>query len=269
MIAFNPMSYLSPCCWEQPPMPWSWSPPAWTPRVSDWAFPPSFGGPAYELPPLETGPTSGNAHLDELRYQQRLLRRFTERRTPSELNVSTRTLLDNFETFDTAAGQGGGQDGIIGRPDLEAVAGDELADPALRKAARFMLNNPALRNAVDSANGTGYDDRFNREELEKSLATFAGHEDVSDHAPMDERRTASVLSKWVRVLDGAAGGEVDGRFGRDDLQAVWDSPDASPELRRAAFEVLHSQTRANRFDSANGALDGVYSDADLQRVLSP
>lgn len=284
MIGFNPnpMPYFPPCCWQPQPMPWSgWAPPTWMPSSlpplppCGWDFPACFD--PYQQAPRELpaertyGPTSGNAHLAELRRQEKLLRSVAlpGHLAPSELTVSTRTLLDNFEAFDTAAGLGGGQDGIIGRPDLEAVANDNGADPALRKAARFMLNNEALRRAVDSANGTGYDDRFNREELQKTLETFGNHLDSWENRPWDDRRTASVLSKWVRVLDGAAGGEVDGKFGRADLQAILESPDASWELRQAASRVLGSQTLAHRLDSANGALDGVYADGDLQRVINP
>jgi len=280
MIGFNPspVPYFNPCNW-QPMLPGAWMPPTFMPPslppLSPWDFPCYFDPyqqPTRELPAPDYGPTSGNAHLSELRRQEQLLRNIAQPQrlaSPSQLTVSTRTLLDNFETFDTAAGLGGGQDGIIGRPDLEAMANDNGADPALRKAARFMLNNPALQRAVDSANGTGYDDRFNREELQKSLETFGNHQDAWDSGPWDDRRTASVLSNWVRVLDGAAGGEVDGRFGRADLQAVLESPDASWELKTAARNVLASETRANRFDSANGALDGVYADGDLQRVINP
>lgn len=276
---FNPwMMPRSACdCWCPPPF-YPQAPPV------SWEYPPyfnSYGGPLREVPrdePRRTGPWSGNAgaraQVDQLRYQQHLFNRATEpsqdlSRTPSQLTSSTQVLLDNFEKFDTAAGQGGGQDGIIGLQDLEAMVADPHSDAALKKAARFMLNNPALRNAVDGANGTGNDQRFNREELEKSLQAFASHEDVvpRDITNWDDKRCASVLSKWVRVLDGAAGGAVDGKFGRDDLQAVFDSPDASWELKVAAFKVLGSETLAHRLDSGNGAMDGVYADADLQRVM--
>lgn len=80
--------------------------------------------------------------------------------------------------------------------------------------------------------------------------------------------TAEQLKKGLEQLDSAAGGRRDGKFGIDDLKAVAADPNASPELRKAAQDVLADRNLMNAIDVAAGDdVDGVFSAGDLDRVM--
>jgi hypothetical protein len=70
------------------------------------------------------------------------------------LDLAHQILGQYFNIADTAAGIGG-RDGLVGRADLAALANTAGAPPELRAAAQFLLQNPALANALDTAAGVG------------------------------------------------------------------------------------------------------------------
>ena len=75
------------------------------------------------------------------------------------------TIQQNFELLDTAAGIGG-QDGVIGKVDLQAILNNPGVPTEVKSAAQFLLNNPAYLNELDVAAGKGnVDGLFSKDDL--------------------------------------------------------------------------------------------------------
>ena len=82
---------------------------------------------------------------------------------------AAKILAQNFEAIEEAAGKGG-NDHIIGKQDLEAIVNSEDLPPHIRMAAQYMLNNPAVYNAIDvAANGGRMDGLVSMSDLNAFL----------------------------------------------------------------------------------------------------
>src|SRR5690606_8760643 len=81
--------------------------------------------------------------------------------------------------------------------------------------------------------------------------------------PMDEAGAIRVLNRDFGMFDTAAhGGEADRIVSRNDLRAVRDDPDATPEQRAAAEYLL---THAEAFDALDTAAEGGSTDGRISR----
>ncbi|WCO65831.1 hypothetical protein PO878_15110 [Iamia majanohamensis] len=132
-----------------------------------------------------------------------------------------------FDELDTAH-EGGDPDDNVSLDDLEAAADDESLPAELRAAARYLLDNPTLRDLVDTgADGTGplgADGDISRDDLDQFLATNAHIRALRDH---------------VDALDTAADGDdPDGYVSRGDLEAAAEDMSLPEDVRVAARYLL-------------------------------
>ena len=80
---------------------------------------------------------------------------------------------------------------------------------------------------------------------------------------------AKVLKNHLDILDGAAGGRKDGKFGLQDLEAVAADTRQPYTLRNAARAVLADPNKLNALDVAGGArVDRTFSAKDLDAVIA-
>src|SRR5262249_2938914 len=129
-----------------------------------------------------------------------------------------RTLLDNFDLADTAAGIGS-RDGVIGRADLQALIDAPGTTPKLKAAARYGLDH---FSRFDEAAGLwGKEDGLiGRIDLQVGM----------EGASMNRSRAIDVFRANFAQLDTAGhGGCPDGLVSRDDVQAALKDPNSSPE----------------------------------------
>lgn len=71
---------------------------------------------------------------------------------PMDIYRAAEILKKYFDLLDTAAGKGR-KDGIVGKPDIQAVANDAGMPADLRQACQFLLANPSMFDAMDNAAG--------------------------------------------------------------------------------------------------------------------
>ncbi len=142
------------------------------------------------------------------------------------VDPSSKALFENFDYFDTAS-RGGKPDGIVSRGDLEAVANDPNADPALREAAQNILDSEF--GDLDSTKNGQEDGKISQDDVGMSLA-------------WDAAQTINPHFGNVAQRDGSNG------ISLADLQAVLNDEHADPAQREAAewlaenptyFEQLH------------------------------
>ena len=92
---------------------------------------------------------------------------------------------------------------------------------------------------------------------------------AGDAEGMDLGSAAEIMLEHIDLLDTAAGGRRDGKFGLDDMHAIAADPNAPQELRDAVQYVLADPTALNALDVAGGKkVDRVFSEKDLKRVIS-
>jgi hypothetical protein len=118
----------------------------------------------------ETGGVSGGSHLDP---------------KMNDYFDALQTLEQNFRTLDATDGK---LDGSLSKADLQRISGDQRVSPELRKAARFLTENPGYFERLDTSSALGIsvlgmvndmrnDDRVTlgnvRNELNKVKADFA------------------------------------------------------------------------------------------------
>jgi hypothetical protein len=147
-------------------------------------------------------------------------------------------VLANIGLLDTAGGHGG-RDGVVGLPDLEAIANDPTAAEHLRAAAEYLLANRLLL----------------------SQASIVDSPVAYEVRPDDARLTADGISLFLEYnaavrsvglgfdrLDTAAHPEQDpdGYVSPNDLRAAAENPDLPPELRDAAAFLLDHGALAQR-----------------------
>lgn len=124
----------------------------------------------YSKPRHETGGVSGGSHLDP---------------KMNDYFDALQTVEQNFRTLDATDGK---LDGSLSKADLQRISGDSRVSPELRKAARFLADNPGYFERLDSSAASGgsvfgmvkdlrNDDRITlgnvRSELNKVKADFA------------------------------------------------------------------------------------------------
>lgn len=136
------------------------------------------------------------------------------------VDPSSKALYENFEYFDTAA-KGGKPDGIVSRGDLEAVANDPDADPALRAAAQNILDSQF--DDLDSTKNGKQDGKISQDDVGLSLA-------------WDAAQTINPHFGNVAQRDGSSG------ISLADLQAVLNDEHADPALREAAEWLVENPT---------------------------
>ncbi len=110
---------------------------------------------------------------------------------------------------------------------------------------------------------------------ESTLARFSADAAPADGAedqqePTELENTAQVLLDHLDQLDQAAGrGGRDGKIGREDLEAVANDPNASPELREAAQAALGNENYLNALDlgAGGGDVDREIARDDLEAVI--
>ena len=189
----------------------------------------------------------------------------TAEMTPVE---AARIFRDNMDYMDRAAGIGD-RDGIVGKPDLEAMRNDPNTPPELRQAIEYTLDNPAVFKSLDATSERG--NRFNLEGVNNYIDQFEKSPGYTD-GPMDDRRATEILGHYAPVLDTAAnGGSSDNKFSEDDLRVfLSENPGAPPELRQAAEHLLGSQGLQDGLDNAAGRHwwnDDVYHTDDVNAYL--
>lgn len=150
---------------------------------------------------------------------------------------SART-LDDDENFAVLSG---GDDHIT-EDDLRRVANGEAgASQALQDEARFLLDSPSFRNALDVGADEGeVDDKISREDIagfRDALATqdWRGETIGVDGAIDSDEEARAVLDRYVLLSDAANGeGAQNGHYSNEDVRALLDDPNIPADLRAAA-----------------------------------
>jgi hypothetical protein len=158
-------------------------------------------------------------------------------------------VLANLDLFDQAAGRGGDDD-VVGLPDLEAIASDPNVAAHVREAAQYLLDNRLLLSMASIA------DEPTSFEVQPSAArlTPAG---ISRFLEYNEALRGVGLH-FDRLDTAHEGGDPDGYVSVDDLEAAAEDRTLPVELREAASFLL-----------ANGALTqrlAAYERANLDRM---
>ncbi len=182
------------------------------------------------------------------------------------LNSAAEVVLANFELADTAAGVNG-RDEKVGVADLRALAYENPGvSEELRRAARTLVENPALLNAADAATTGLLDGTVGRDDLE----TARGLGVVGEvPAEWSTGGAAAVIERHMGLVDVASGsGEKDGKFEFKDLEAIMASPEAPADLRGAAGFLVDKAAAWNELKSFKpdwlGHSDGFVGVPDLQ-----
>jgi hypothetical protein len=103
---------------------------------------------------------------------------------------AARILAKYFDLLDTAAGKGK-KDNVVELADLAAVAKNPDLPEELRRAADYVVKNPAIANALDVGNKTDeVDGKFGLKDFESFIKEHEGKEGydkpVPDKKPVDE-----------------------------------------------------------------------------------
>lgn len=192
---------------------------------------------------------------------------------PMTLARAAQILNRYFDTLDTAAGIGE-KDGIVGKADIEAMAeGKNPGAPAeLVEACKWLLENPAMLNAIDTGDGNGaVDGIIARKDLENSVQRFAAFDQNPQvTGPMTLGRAAAILKKYFSVLDQAAGiGDKDGLIGKPDLEAIVRCEGAPADLRAACQWLLENSSFFDNLETSaeGGRRDGLIGLNDLDTTI--
>ncbi len=183
---------------------------------------------------------------------------------PTDPATALQVIRDHFDELDQAAGLGGNDD-RVGTEDLEAAADAASGFPVeVQQAARYLLDNPGLFNALEIAaddRSLHYDDEFSIEDID-ALLEQNGH--------------LQVLMENFDAIDIAhEGGDIDGEISIDDLRAAA-NPDNGfdPAVQQAAqylldnrqildvFEGDRYSTSLHRDDVANAVLQRLQLNAE-------
>lgn len=124
-----------------------------------------------------------------------------------------------------------------------------------------------LGHLSDALSGRSADDKLPPAEPKKSMREQFKPSVLEK--PKSEGEVSQVLKDNFDSLDTAAGGRKDGVFGSNDLEKVATDPNASPELKAAAEQVLSDPNLYHAIDVADGRnLDDKISGADLDKVIA-
>lgn len=156
-----------------------------------------------------------------------------------ELTRATRTLRDNFDVF-------AGGDGHITTDDLRRIrdSRDPSVTQEMRDRARYLLDHPIARNALDVGAGSGdVDGKISRDDLDGASAELRGIDwsgpTIGVSGTIDSTGEARATFERYRFLtDTAAGkGGRNGHFSNDDIDALLEDDSLPEDLRAAAVYV--------------------------------
>lgn len=152
-----------------------------------------------------------------------------------------------------------------------ALGLDPKLTAALEMGAGFMTGDVTsmVRGAEDLVNGRAANPGDSAGYAPDSMPT-AGDADHATAKDMDAQTAMYVLSQQFDAVDTASGqGGKDGNVSRDDLQAVVEDPNASPELKATCQYLLDNASAFNQADvGGGGGVDGIISKAGVQSVLA-
>jgi hypothetical protein len=197
------------------------------------------------------------------------------RRKEEPMTLARASMLvdKHFDILDTAAGLGE-KDGIVGRPDLEAIAkgANPGASAELVEACKWLLDNPAMFNALDMAAGIGgADGKIGRVDTRAAVQKYSALDPSAQaEGEMSLGRAAALLLQYFDMVDIAAGlGSPDGILGRPDFEAVVQSPGAPADLRAACQFLLDNPAMLANLDTAAGVgeRDGRIGRIDLEAAV--
>ena len=160
---------------------------------------------------------------------------------PMSTERAAQVLNQNFDKL-----SGGAE--TFNRDDLQRVANDPNSSPELRRAARFVLDNPQVMSALDTADkrcNAAADGRISLGDL-----TAAGGA-VQPQSAMTADRAAEVLNK---NFDNVSGGKE--TVDRNDLRRVLNDPNSSPELKQAASFLLNNPAAYRKIETADAWAQG-------------
>jgi hypothetical protein len=155
-------------------------------------------------------------------------------------------VLANLRLFDTA-GRGGDPDGVVGLPDLEAIANDPNQPQYLRDAARYLLGNRMLLSmaSVITDPSTPYEIEPDNGRLTADGITLF----------LQFNQSLNAIGRNFDRLDTAAhGGDTDGYVSVNDLNAAANDMSLPAEVRAAAqFLLDHGELtqRIQLYEQAN------------------
>lgn len=155
---------------------------------------------------------------------------------PMNTERATQVLTQNFDKL-----SGGAEN--FGRSDLQRVADDPSSPPELRRAARFVLDNPQVMSALDTADkrcNAAADGRISLGDL------MAAGGAVQPQPAMTADRATQVLNQ---NFDNVSGGKE--TVSRDDLRRALTDPNSSPEMKDAANFLLNNPDAFRKLDTAD------------------
>ncbi len=165
----------------------------------------------------------------------------------------------NFKLLDTALGEK--RNGVFNKEDLKTIANkknNKGLPQNLKDAAKYLLDNEAVFNQIDSECNGETDGLISMEDLKKYFGE------------MSIKEAAQVLLDHIRTLDTAdpEGAKKDDKFGKNDLKSIANDKNAIKELKKAANLFLKNQSAYNIIDSAlNGKVDGNVVKGDLEKAI--
>lgn len=159
----------------------------------------------------------------------------------------------------------------LDREKAAALACDPNVPEDTRRALTFLLDNPALFNALDCAGAKKHklDGAISLKDLQKGRQEW----EATANAPSGD--PYQVLQKYAYLLDTASGRGEDGDQRRDhkmsieDLDAIASNPGLPLELRQAASTIRDNQEMMNKADTGDDSsktADGIISVEDLSRI---
>ena len=161
---------------------------------------PQDGGPG----PDGIEETGGPDQTEEADHRMLLTGAVAERDAMTPVRAA-RILAKYFDLLDTAAGQGK-KDNVVDLADLAAVAKNPDLPEELRRAADYVVKNPAIANALDVGNKTDeVDGKFGLKDFESFIKEHEGKEGydkpVPDKKPVDEVDKKPVDDKDKKPVD--------------------------------------------------------------------
>ncbi|MEW5819364.1 MAG: hypothetical protein AB1782_04175 [Cyanobacteriota bacterium] len=195
---------------------------------------------------------------------------------PIDPKEAMNTLLKNWDMLDTAAGKGK-RDGIVSRDDLKAIANSSSLDPELKKAAQYLIDNPAVFNMLDHAGAKSkkMDGKLSTNDINTAMnngwLNGLTPPENFDASKMSTEDAARIIYQNFTLFDTATGkGERDGRVSSGDLRTIVNSSSLPEHVRAAAQYFLDNKPAWNMVEAYNdkkGKLDDRLTIGDLEKFL--
>jgi hypothetical protein len=172
-------------------------------------------------------------------------------------DVSLSLLSEKFAVFDTA--NGGKSDGLMSIKDVERLA-TTSKDPVERAAAKWLLENPKVLDAIDRADSpNGFeDDKLSKGDIVRYLKQRKAFQVLLDNFEEFDGAT----TKKAQVGD--AFGVTDGKVSRKDIEMVA-TASRDPRVRTAAKFLLKDERALNQTIASADDIAGRY---DLQEIAT-